>query len=89
MYFFFYTVFSFFIWLVTAPSIRMGVGIFLTVVLVISIIFRNRNNKLIKKNIFIFSSIYFIVLGLVPQTNNYFSLINNLTSGEIRKIETP
>ena len=35
-----------------------------------------------------FSSIYFIVLGLVPQTNNYFSLINNLTSRDFIKIET-
>lgn len=89
IFYFIYTIFSLFIWLITAPSIRMGVGIFLTLVLVISIIFQNKDNKLIKNNVFIFTSIYFIVLGLVPQTNNYFSLINNLTSGEIRKIETP
>ena len=84
-----YTIFSLIIWLFTAPSIRMGVGIFLTVVLVISFIFESKENTFIKKNIFIFSLAYFVVLGLVPQTNNYFSLINNLTSRDFIKIETP
>ena len=31
--------------------------------------------------------IYFIVLGLVPQTNNYFSLIDNLYDTRVRSIE--
>ena len=84
-----YTIFSLIIWLFTAPSIRMGVGIFLTVVLVISLIFQSKENTFIKKNVFIFSLTYFVVLGLVPQTNNYFSLINNLTSRDFIKIETP
>ena len=84
-----YTIFSLIIWLFTAPSIRMGVGIFLTVVLVISLIFQSKDSKFIKKNIFIFSFVYFVVLGLVPQTNNYFSLINNLTTRDFVKIETP
>ena len=32
---------------------------------------------------------YFVVLGLVPQTNNYFSLMENLFEGKIRHVEVP
>ena len=89
VFFIFYTVFSFFIWLITAPSIRMGVGIFLTLVLVISLFYNSKKSMFIKKNILIFTGIYFVVLGLVPQTNNYFSLIENFSDTELRNIEVP
>ena len=89
VFFIFYTVFSFFIWLVTAPSIRMGVGIFLTLVLIISSFYNSNKSMFIKKNIIIFTAVYFVVLGLVPQTNNYFSLIGNLTNTDLIKIEVP
>ena len=89
VFFIFYTVFSFFIWLITAPSIRMGVGIFLTLVLVISLFYNSKKSMFIKKNILIFTGIYFVVLGLVPQTNNYFSLIGNLTDTDLIKVEAP
>ena len=32
---------------------------------------------------------YFVVLGLVPQTNNYLSLMENLFEGKIRHVEVP
>ena len=87
--YFFYCLFSLIVWLITAPSIRMGVGIFLSLVLFLSILFKGQENKFIKKNALIFSLFYFLTLGLVPQTNNYFSFIDNLANREIRKIEVP
>ena len=67
-----YFIISLLIWIITSPGIRFGVGIFLTFVLFISFVYKSEKSKFIGKNLIVSSMFYFIVLGLVPQTNNYF-----------------
>jgi len=86
---FIYFIISLFIWIITSPGIRFGVGIFLTFVLFVSFLYKSKKSKFLNKNILVSSMIYFIVLGLVPQTNNYFYLIENLYDTRIRSIEVP
>jgi len=86
---FIYFIISLFIWIITSPGIRFGVGIFLTFVLFVSSLYKSKINKFLFKNILVSSMIYFIVLSLVPQTNNYFALIDNLYDTRIRSIEVP
>ena len=84
-----YFIISLLIWIITSPGIRFGVGIFLTFVLFISFVYKSEKSKFIGKNLIVSSMFYFIVLGLVPQTNNYFSLIDNLFDTRVRSIEVP
>jgi len=86
---FIYYIISLFIWIITSPGIRFGVGIFLTFVLFVSSLYKSKTSKFLNKNILVSSMIYFIVLSLVPQTNNYFALIDNLYDTRIRSIEVP
>lgn len=86
---FFYFIISLFIWIITSPGIRFGVGIFLTFLLFISFLYKSKKSKFINKNLIISSLLYFIVLGLVPQKNNYIALVDNLSDTRIRSIEVP
>lgn len=90
LFYFIYCLISLMIWLFTAPSIRWGVGIFITLVLFISI-FHETSNKslLIEKYYFMMTLCYLLVLGLVPQTNNYYSLYENIDSFKIVNIQAP
>ena len=85
-----YCLISVVIWLFTAPSIRWGVGIFITLVLFISIFYKTTNKShLIEKYYFMTTLCYLLVLGLVPQTNNYYSLYGNIDSFKIVNIQAP
>ena len=85
-----YCLISVVIWLITAPSIRWGVGIFITLVLFISIFYKTTNKShLIEKYSFMLTLCYLLVLGLVPQTNNYYSLYGNIDSFKIVNIQAP
>tara|TARA_Y100000992_G_scaffold26448_1_gene14953 strand:- start:208 stop:1833 length:1626 start_codon:yes stop_codon:yes gene_type:complete len=89
VFLFIYFILSLVVWIITSPGIRFGVGIFLTFVLFISFLYKSEKNNLLNKNIILSSIMYFVVLGLVPQTNNYFSLMENLFEGKIRHVEVP
>ena len=69
-----YCLISISIWLITAPGIRMGVGLFLASVFFVSNIFYSKKvpTLFIKyhKLLIIF---YLIVIALIPQTNNYIA----------------
>ena len=69
-----YCLISISIWLITAPGIRMGVGLFLASVFLVSNIFYSKKvpTLFIKyhKLLIIF---YLIVIALIPQTNNYIA----------------
>ncbi len=89
VFLFIYFILSLVVWIITSPGIRFGVGIFLTFVLFISFLYKSEKNNLLNKNIILSSIMYFVVLGLVPQTNNYFSLMENFFEGQIRHVEVP
>ena len=86
---FIYFFISLLIWIITSPGIRFGVGIFLTFVLFISVLYKSKKSDFIIRNIIFSTMLYFIVLGLVPQTNNYFSLIDNMFDPRLRSVEVP
>lgn len=83
-----YVITTFLIWIFTAPGIRLGIGVLILFVLFLSSIFKgsqkNINNVKYLKSIIIF---YLFVVGLVPQTNNYFVLIENIDNFKLTKIE--
>jgi hypothetical protein len=84
-----YFIVSLFLWIITSPGIRFGVGIFLTFVLFISFLYPSKKSLVIKNNVIVYSMFYLIILGLVPQTNNYFALIDNLNDTKFKSIEVP
>ncbi len=84
-----YCVFSLIILIVTSPSIRFAVGIILSFVFYLSVIFESKTINTKKYKVLLPTILYFISLGLVPQTNNYFSLIENFSKTELRSIEVP
>ena len=84
-----YCVSSLLILIVTSPSIRFAVGIILSFVFYLSVVFESKTIKTRKYKVLLPTIFYFISLGLVPQTNNYFSLIENFSDTELRNIEVP
>tara|TARA_Y100000389_G_scaffold185125_1_gene204220 strand:+ start:9 stop:1649 length:1641 start_codon:yes stop_codon:yes gene_type:complete len=89
-FYFIYCVISVAVWLFTAPSVRWGVGIFMTLVLFISIFYKtNHKSYFIERYYFIMTLCYLLVLVLVPQTNNYYSLYENIDSFNIVNIQAP
>ena len=78
-----------FIWIITSPGVRFGIGIFLSFVLYISFLFASKKSNWINKNIVATTILYFIVIGLIPQINNYFSLLDNFFNTQIKNIEAP
>ena len=84
-----YCIFSLIILIVTSPSIRFAVGIILSFVFYLSVVFESKTIKTRKYKVLLPTIFYFISLGLVPQTNNYFSLIENFSDTELRNIEVP
>jgi hypothetical protein len=82
-----YCLISISIWLITAPGIRMGVGLFLASVFLVSNIFYSEKvpTLFIKyhKLLIIF---YLIVIALIPQTNNYIAFAENYKDISLMKI---
>ena len=85
---FVYTALSFLVWIVSAPGIRMGIGIFVMFVLFLSSIYKGeKKNNLKKKYYKSIIAFYLVVVGLVPQLNNYFVLLENFNNLEIVEIK--
>jgi hypothetical protein len=85
----FYCLISISIWLVTAPGIRMGVGLFLSSVFVVSNIFKTEKapSVIIKyqKLLMVF---YLLVIALIPQTNNYIEFADSYKDLSLVKIRS-
>ena len=85
---FVYTALSFLVWIVSAPGIRMGIGIFVMFVLFLSSIYKGeKKNNLKKKYNKSIIAFYLVVVGLVPQLNNYFALLENFNNLKIVEIK--
>jgi len=85
----FYCLISISIWLVTAPGIRMGIGLFLSSVFVVSNIFKTEKapSVIIKyqKLLMVF---YLLVIALIPQTNNYIEFADSYKDLSLVKIRS-
>ena len=84
-----YCLISISIWLITAPGIRMGVGLFLSSVFVVSNIFNSEKvpSVIIKyhKLLMVF---YLLVVALIPQTNNYIAFADSYKDISLVKIRS-
>lgn len=84
-----YVMLSFLIWIFTAPGIRMGIGLFISLIFLISNIYESEKSINLKNNfgktILIF---YIIVIALVPQVNNYLELVKTPLNLDLVVIES-
>ena len=69
-------------------SIRFAVGIILSFVFYLSVVFESKTIKTRKYKVLLPTIFYFISLGLVPQTNNYFLWLKILAI-QIKKYRVP
>lgn len=80
---------SFTVWILSSPGIRLGIGVLLLLYIVIPNLL---NSKELQFNIFnnkiLLLALFFSTLLLVPQTNNYRILIENISPFEIRQINS-
>ena len=80
---------SFVIWIISSPGIRLGVGILLLLYFVIPNLLNYREPRFnIVNNKILLLALFFSTIVLVPQTNNYKILIENLSQFELRQMKS-
>lgn len=68
---------SIFIWIVSAPGIRLGIGIFTSLVITFSFFIELTSNYKFLNNKTIIYGIIFICIALLPRSDNYKNLLQN------------
>ena len=68
---------SIFIWIVSAPGIRLGIGIFTSLVIIFSFFIELTSNYRFLNNKTIIYGIIFICIALLPRSDNYKNLLQN------------
>ena len=80
---------SLILWIISAPGIRLGIGVILLLYIYIPNLLSSKKPRFkIQNNKYILSFLFFGTLILVPQTNNYQLLFNSAFSNEFREIKS-
>ncbi len=80
---------SLIVWILSSPGVRLGIGILLLLYIVIPNLLNSRELRFdIVNNKLLLLTLFFSSLLLVPQTNNYRMLIENISSIEIRQMRS-
>ena len=80
---------SFTVWILSSPGIRLGIGILLLLYIVIPNLLNSKELRFsIFNNKILLLALFFSTLLLVPQTNNYRILIENISLFEIRQMKS-
>ena len=82
-----YCIVSLLLWLLTAPGIRLGVGVLLTCIMFLGAVKEPKLPRMhLEKYLVTLSIFYIVVVALVPRISSYSVIESSFIDGSIRKI---
>ena len=85
-----YCIVSLLLWLLTAPGIRLGVGILLTCIVFLGAFKEPKLPRMdLKKYVATVSIFYIVIVALVPRISSYSVMESSFINDRIRKITPP